>query len=145
MSKIAERLKLLMSEENINNVELMNCTGISKNQIGKYLSGFYEPSLQNALLISKYFNCSLDYLVGLEDEINTFGKFGKPNVGKFLLRYKELLIKNKTNHSQICTLLKFNRNNLVYWKQKQTFPSLDILYRLASTLNTSIEYLIGRI
>ncbi|MBQ7978086.1 MAG: helix-turn-helix domain-containing protein [Clostridia bacterium] len=144
MSYFVERFRFLLSEKNMSTVDFKEKVGISTTQSGKYLAGYYEPSLKNIIKICEYFKCSIDYIMGLDDIPNRFGNFNVPSVSKFLDRYNDLLIKNKTNHNRATKELKFNRNNLIYWKQNKTFPTLTILYNLANYLSTSIEYLIGR-
>ena len=144
MSKFGENLKELMNDENLSTVILNRKIGISKTQLGKYLSGYYEPTLKNAIKICNYFDCSLDYLLGIDSDKNSFDKFTLPSYDKFIKRYFELIKENHTNHKQLSTSAKFNRNNLVYWQKNKTLPTLDILYKLALILNTKVEYLIGR-
>ena len=145
MSNFSENLKILMRDDNLSSASLHKLTGISKTQLGKYLSNHYEPSLKNAIKISNYFNCSLDYLLGLDEERNGYEKLIEPSFDKFIIRYKELLILNNTNHKRISTAENFNRNLLVYWNKHKTLPSLDILNKIAKHLKTSVDYLIGRI
>lgn len=40
---------------------------LSKSMVSKWESGTNEPSLDNAKLISLYFDVSIDYLIGLTD------------------------------------------------------------------------------
>lgn len=87
---------------------------------------------------------SLDYLLGVDNEKNTYDTLTEPNYEKFILRYKELLKSNNTNHKQLSTNAKFNRNLLVYWNKNKSLPTLDILYKIAIHLKTSVDYLIGR-
>ena len=141
---IKNRFTFLLQSKNMNTQSLKKEIGISTTQSGRYLSGYYEPSLKNALKICDYFNCSLDYLVGLDNEIKRNKQTQTPNAAKFLSRYNELLKQNNTNHYRVAKELKFNRNNLIYWQQHKTFPTLTILANLAQHLHTSIEYLIGR-
>ena len=144
MSKFVERFTLLLQSRKLNTQSLKKEIGISTTQSGRYLSGYYEPSLKNALKICDYFGCSLDYLMGLDTEINRNKQTQAPSVDKFLNRYNSLLKENNTNHHRVAKELKFNRNNLIYWQQHKTFPTLTILANLAQHLHTSIEYLIGR-
>ena len=145
MSKFAEIISNLMKQENLTTTDIKRLVGISTAQMGRYMSGYYEPSLINAIKLSSYFNYSLDFLVGLDNIPNRFGIFKNPDYEKFITRYYELLKQNKTNHNRVSRLTKFNRNNLIYWQKNKSIPTLDILCKLAEHLNTSVEYLIGRV
>lgn len=66
MDKMCEDLK------NIYNVAM------AKSTISKWENGKAEPSLANARILTKYFNVTLDYLLGLEkEELYNFNKFSK--------------------------------------------------------------------
>lgn len=144
MSKFCERLKDLFKSECLSTISANQKIGISKTQLGKYLSGYYLPSLKNAIKICNYFHCSLDFLCGTDEIKNRFDLLHEPSFSVFIKRYSELLLKNNISHYQLTKQIKINRNNLDYWKSKRTLPTLDILKLLAQQLNTTIEYLIGR-
>lgn len=145
MSKFNEQLFNLFKIERLSTVSGSKEIGISKTQLGRYLSGYYEPTLPNALKICRYFSCSLDFLLGLETKRKWYGELGSPNFELFLSRYKDLLNEAGVSHYAVAKKLKFNRNNLNYWKKTGSLPSLEILYNLAKYFNKPVEYLIGRI
>ena len=105
MAKFDERLNQLFKMEKLSTVTAKTKIGISKTQLGRYLSGHYEPSLKNILILSKYFNCSIDYLIGLSDN-KCFYYDNLPDFNLFLKRYQELLESNNTTHYQISKELK---------------------------------------
>lgn len=124
--------------------ELSLKTNISATQLAKYAKGIYEPSLKNALIISNYFNYSLDYLFGLETFPNRFGVLAEPSIEKFIDRFNSLISKRKTNINRISKNTFIKRNNIYNWQKLKIFPKMGILSKLAIELSTSIEYLIGR-
>lgn len=144
MSKFVENLTLLMKSEGLSTVSGQEVLKISKTQLGKYLLGYYQPSLKNALKICQHFNCSLDFLFGLDDMKNRFGEFSPPDNKQFFLRLSSLLQEKNLSKYSIAKELKFNRNNLTYWEKNGSFPSLDLLQILATRLSVPIEFLIGR-
>lgn len=144
MSNFDENLAILFKNENLSTVSAQKLLGISKTQLGRYLSGFYEPTLKNALKICNYFQCSIDYLMGLDIEKNKFKNFKNPSFETFIDRYFSLLKKNNISHYKIAKELNINRNNLNYWRKNKSIPTLNILYKISNKLETSIEFLIGR-
>jgi len=61
--------------EDLNNVYDVS---IAKSTISKWENGKAEPSLANARILTKYFNVTLDYLLGLEkEESYNFNKLSK--------------------------------------------------------------------
>lgn len=68
MNKIfAERLKELRLEKNIGQVELAKKLNLSKGIISLWENDLREPKLSNLVAIAKFFEVSIDYLVGLEN------------------------------------------------------------------------------
>lgn len=65
--KIAENLKLYMSQAGVNQVRLSKEIGVSQSAISTWLSGIKEPSIQSLWLLADYFCCSIDELVGRRD------------------------------------------------------------------------------
>ena len=62
-----KRLKQLREEKNLKQEELANILSISASSIGMYERNLREPDDELKLKISKFFNCSIDYLVGKTD------------------------------------------------------------------------------
>lgn len=144
MSEFVKNFKTLIDCEGITLSDIHKATGISKAQLGKYFAGSYEPSITNLVKICDYFNCSLDYILGLTIDEKLYFKSQPQNAELFIKRYYELLKINNTSHAEVCRKANCNRNNLVYWKHNKTFPTLEILRKFAEILNVSIDYLIGR-
>ena len=61
-----DNLKLLRQEQNIGQVELAKQLGVSKGIISLWENGLREPNMSSLISLSKFFNVSIDYLVGLE-------------------------------------------------------------------------------
>ena len=61
-----DRLKDLRIEKGIGQVELSKAIGVSKGVISLWENGLREPGMNSLILLSKFFNVPIDYLVGLE-------------------------------------------------------------------------------
>lgn len=66
-NKFAERLKELRVEKNLNQVELAAAVGVSKGIISLWENGLREPGMFSLIQLAKFFDVSIDYLVGLND------------------------------------------------------------------------------
>ncbi len=66
-TKFGERLKELRIEKSVGQVELSAAIGVSKGIISLWENGQREPKLSNLVALAKYFQVTIDYLVGLED------------------------------------------------------------------------------
>lgn len=67
MNEFADKLKELMQENNLSQSKLSKETGISQSNIARWLACLHEPNMTNLILLAKYFKCSIDFLVGLEN------------------------------------------------------------------------------
>ena len=65
-NKFKEILKELRMEKNLGQVELANALGVSKGVISLWENGLREPNMYSLIIISKYFNVSIDELVGIK-------------------------------------------------------------------------------
>lgn len=64
------KLQKLRIQKNLNQYQLANILGISKQIISAYETGLRSPSLFNLIKFARYFHVSLDYLVDLETKSN---------------------------------------------------------------------------
>ena len=62
-----DRLKELRTEKGVGQIELAKAINVSNGIISLWENGLREPKLSNLIALAKYFEVSLDYLVGLVD------------------------------------------------------------------------------
>lgn len=67
MREFAENLKELRREKEIGQVELAKYLQVSKGIISLWENDLREPSMSSLIAIAKYFDVSIDYLLGLKD------------------------------------------------------------------------------
>ncbi|MBO7344327.1 MAG: helix-turn-helix transcriptional regulator [Clostridia bacterium] len=61
---IAERIRELMHEQGLNQVQLASRVGVKQNTISAWLLGKKEPCIASLWLLADYFEVDIDYLVG---------------------------------------------------------------------------------
>ena len=88
MKEFGERLKQLRTKRNLTQEELGGIFNppLSQSTLGTYERGLRQPSLENLVVISKYFKVSTDYLLGLTDEIVTIKDENPKELKEFLNR-----------------------------------------------------------
>ncbi len=67
-NKFAYNLKYLRLEKGIGQSELAKQIGVSKGIISFWENGLREPTMTSLIKLAKFFDVSIDYLVGLTDE-----------------------------------------------------------------------------
>ena len=63
-----EKIKALRKARNINQIQLANALGVSKQCISNWENDNIQPSIDMLIKIAKYFNVSTDYLLDLNSE-----------------------------------------------------------------------------
>ena len=72
-------LKELRREKNLTHEQLAKAIGYSRAIIGFWESGQKQPTLSALIALRAYFNVTMDYLVGLEDESGRKSNLPKEN------------------------------------------------------------------
>ena len=67
MKIFAERLKELRNEKNLSLIELSKELKISNATLCRWENNICDIKGEQLVVLSKYFNVSIDYLLGLED------------------------------------------------------------------------------
>ncbi len=67
ISMFPYRLKQLRENLSMTQEELAKMLNLTQSTVAYYESGRKMPTLENAIIIAKIFNTSLDYLVGVSD------------------------------------------------------------------------------
>ena len=62
-----ERLKELRLEKNVSQLEIGKMLNMSKMAISHWEKGNSEPSIEQLKILARYFDVSVDYLIGFSD------------------------------------------------------------------------------
>ena len=69
-----ENLTRMMIEENMNQVQLSDASGISQSTISKYLNGLQMPTAINIVNLSYALRCSADDLIDFGERVKNESK-----------------------------------------------------------------------
>lgn len=117
--------------------------GIDHYQITGYLQGTI-PITRSIVKICDYFNCSIDYMLGLSD------CFAYPNMQKgfkkecFFPEYQRLLKANNKTHYLLSKEKIVTATKQSLWK-KGGLPKFEVIIAIAYELGGSIDKMLGRI
>ena len=67
MSIFAERLTEMRKEKNLSQNELSKLIGVSVACINRWENDLRIPNIVSLSMLCKFFGCSADFLIGLED------------------------------------------------------------------------------
>ena len=71
MDKFCDRLKQLREEAGISMFQLAKAIDVSNAAVCKWENGSAEPKVTYLLRLSEFFECSVDYLIGKNDDFGT--------------------------------------------------------------------------
>ena len=141
--KFAEILGDLIIESGLSKRKVALGCHITTSQMASFLRGAI-PSVASAVRIACYFNCSLNYLMGLDEQKDQTKIIRKDyDFDGFLDRYNKMLESNNITHWKLCQNIDISESVGRGWR-KGAEPKLESLLKIANYLNCSIDYLLDR-
>lgn len=141
LSIFQNRLNNFMEVEGLNLTGLAKKIGCSYQAITLWFEGKYYPRYNVLISIADYFECSVDYLLGLTDN-ESF----KPsnNISDFQTRFIAALKKNDFTEYRVAKLCRIEQSTISKWLLRNRIPETENLIKLSQVLKCSVEYLLGR-
>ena len=128
----------LCTDKDVDMQEVAEATGIYLPTLYKLRETNNYPSFKIAVDLCNYFECFIDYFLGLGSRFEQCTKY---TTDKFIQNYEKLLNEHKTSHFKISESLKIGRNRIYDWK-KGHLPYLSTLITIANYFNITVEDLI---
>ena len=141
MNDFQERLQDLLVENGLSRLQLAKKIGISFETLNGYFNKDFYPELSVAVKIANYFDCSLQYLMGLTDEYKNFDK----NNLTFAQNLKNLMTENHLSAERLMKSLNMSEANYYRWKNNANKPAMQSLIAIAKFFDVSLDYLVGRV
>ncbi len=143
LSKLPERLKILMVDKGVNAPKLAKTLGIGSNTITRYLQGVGTPNFEIFIKLVEYFNCSADFLLGVEAQ-PFYTKDFLP-LPEFPQHFREVMAEYNITQYALHKKTGISWNNFHKWLKGERLPYANSLLKLASALGCSVDVLLGRI
>ena len=140
LARFSERLKELMADNGLNTLSLEKATGCTNSNISKWLHCKKAPTLNSLIILSDFFECSLDYLTGRSDDMS---RGTITTVSTFKDRLTALIQSSGKTVFRISKEIPIPNSQLYKFLKGQT-PTLLTLCRIADYFDCSIDYLAGR-
>ena len=137
----SETLNDIMLENNINANTLANILGVKDSTVSRYIHGQRLPSIDSLVKIANHFNCTTDYLLGLEEDNFTTDFLPCP---PFADRLKFLMNYFKFSSSKIYKNKGITKARFYDWKNGISVPKVDNVVKLAQIFHCSVDFVIGR-
>ncbi|MEG2116095.1 MAG: helix-turn-helix transcriptional regulator [Clostridia bacterium] len=140
LSNFTERLRELMQERGLNNSSLEKVSGCPNTTISAWLTKNAFPKPRSLIRLSDYFDCSIDYLLGLTDAPE---RSRSENPTTFANRITQLTKDKNITFYRVYTDCKIPNNYFSRWLHKNLIPEITTLTVIADYFGCSIEYLLG--
>lgn len=147
------RISELRKNANMSTNDLAILLDLNIRTVQRYESGDLNPPPDKLLILSKIFNCSIDYILYAVDEKNKY--FGvlenndnltniNPLTKKiFIERLKELMFQKELTKDTLAKTLKVDINLINDYANGGKFPDIESLKKMSQRLGTTIDYLVG--
>lgn len=141
LSVFVERLKEYMGEHGLNATTLAKEINFSRVTISGLINEAHTPSTEIVIALVEYFNCSADYLLGLDDipRSTTF----KP-VTPFGDNLRKCLKESGSSEYRLQKDLNISSSLTYRWLNNIALPKVESLIRLKNHFGCSVDYLLGR-
>ena len=78
--RIGEKLKKLRLEACLTQAQLAQALNIGQTTVAAYENGTHDPQVYSLIAYADFFKCSLDYLVGREDELGNINIYHEETI-----------------------------------------------------------------
>ncbi len=138
----AERLGELMFDGKIKPEELALNIGCCRATVYNQLKGEREPMVELLVKICDYFNCTADYILGLENTMPKGVTFNP--CPPFKTRLPKLCKQFGLSRYRLQILSGISETSLYYWSKGKTEPTVDNLIKLSTALGCTVDFVLGR-
>ena len=141
MTKFVDNLNYLISEKEILAKQLAREIGLTEATLSRYRKGINTPSVSNLIKFADYFQCSVDFLLGFEEEN---GKLTFKPCPPFAERMAQLPSLFNLSAYAFCRKVKISETAFYDWKSGSKEPNIFSLIKIAKYFDCRIDYLLGR-
>lgn len=133
-----ERFKNFLEDYEITAKNLGDQLGIDHSSIYLYLQGSL-PNIENAVKLANYFNCSLNYLFGLDAYPDEY-RFNKTfEISSFFRKYKNILQEKGLTHYRVSKDLGLGNSSFQKWKSGSA-PKIETLIKLSKYFDCPVDF-----
>lgn len=142
MDKFLGRLKELLVEKGINYLELAKETNIGESTVYAWTSKYNMPKLNNMILLSNYFKCSIEYLIGRSEDNKELQPKVCPPFHERLINILKARGLKKTHLRNVKIISRGLAESIF---ERHSSPFMDNVIKIADYLKLSVDELVGRV
>ena len=127
----SERIKELRQNENISQAKLAKIVGVNPASISFYETNKNAPSEPVKIALAKYFNVSVDYLMGITDNKEKYPDENDLEIQEKDADDKKVILKNKKSNEINDTMLEKLKKNNVSTNEEKTKERVQEIWQNA--------------
>jgi transcriptional regulator with XRE-family HTH domain/ribosomal protein S18 acetylase RimI-like enzyme len=148
------RIRELRLDKKMSTEELAVKLKITARTIQRYENGIIAPPPDKLIKLSEIFGCSVDYLLCISD-VKFYNGVSEAKEGitpytidndtkkTFVERLKDRIVQGEITKDVLANSLKIEKTELNKYIFGNKFPDIIMLKKIASSLNTTIDFLVG--
>ena len=147
----SKRLKELMEMEGESIRSLSIKIDVDRTSIRYWLKGIYFPKYDALIKVSAFFNVSADYLVGLEENMDSAASFkGSKEISaaeiseKFVKQLSAYMTEKNLTIYAMSKELDIDQKAFTKWLRNGSMPSVAVLIKLARLMHVPLHTLLGK-
>ena len=139
------RLKDIREESELKQFTVSKLLGVKRGTYSLWELELDVIPLKRLITFCAYFNCSVDYALGLSNKKNYEGNQKEINRNLSHQRLKELRLKKKYTQAYLAKKLSLNRSLISKYEKGHILISTTFLIEYAKLFHISTDYLLGKI
>ncbi len=142
----SNKLRELRENNDLSQIQIAQILNIDNSVYAKYEKEYEIIPIKYLNILCNYFNISIDYLFGFNEEKEYKGKINKIineiEIGK---RLKEFRKENKLTQSKLATILNTAQPVITNYENGKHLIATPFLYTICKKYHISADYLLGKI
>ena len=142
----SNKLRELRENNDLSQIQIAQILNIDNSVYAKYEKEYEIIPIKYLNILCNYFNISIDYLFGFNEEKEYKGKINKIineiEIGK---RLKEFRKENKLTQSKLATILNTVQPVITNYENGKHLIATPFLYTICKKYHISADYLLGKI
>jgi len=139
MSNLGERLNELMLDKNVDSKKLASDLSVAPQSVNNWKANRTDLGLSYLIRLCRYFQCSLDYLVGRSEHDTKPNKY---EIGNFGEQVRKVMNAKGITSYQLRKDTRYDGGYFYVW-DKGSDPKLSTLIELANYFKCSPDELVG--
>lgn len=141
---IAEKIKKLRLNENLTQKQLAEKIQSTSKNIWAYENEIATPPADILLRLANFFDVSVDYLLGREDDFCCVKKQDVSRCFMFADRIKKLRKEHNLTQVEFAKIFNISNGTIAMWETAKRQPDFETLLKIADYFNVSTDYFFGR-